>query len=99
MGALTILGLSAICWQLFLPVEFEVTTHGLRRRMLGRTRLVPWHAIRAFQVRPGGVVLYQRSAPMQLDLASSMYVPYPSDADELLCAVRQHAAHASEISI
>jgi len=99
LSVLTVVGLSAIYWQLFLPVDFEVTAHGLRRRTLGRTRLVPWHAIRAFQLRSGGIVLYQHSAPTKIDLARSMYIPYPSNADELLFAIRQHAAHAAEVSI
>ena len=52
--------------------------------LLGRTRLVPWHAIRAYQLRPTGIVLYQRSDPGNFDLLRSMFVPYPPDADELL---------------
>ena len=91
-------GLATTLWQFFLPVEYEVAAHGLRRRVLGRTRLVPWHAIRAYRLRPAGVVFYQRSDPSNFDLLRSIFVPYPSDADELLCAVRQHASHATELS-
>jgi len=90
-------GLAATLWSFFLPVEYEVASHGLRRRVLGRTRLVPWHAIRAYRLRPAGVVFYQRSDPSNFDLLRSLFVPYPSDADELLCAVRQHASHATEL--
>ncbi|MCI0332914.1 MAG: hypothetical protein L0228_06790 [Planctomycetes bacterium] len=91
-------GLTATCWQFFLPVEYEVVSLGLRRRSFGRTRLVPWHAIRAYQLRPSGVVLYQRSEPTKLDLLRSMFIPNPPDADELLCAIRQHASHALEVA-
>jgi hypothetical protein len=90
-------GLATTLWQFFLPVEYEIASHGLRRRVLGRTRLVPWHAIRAYRLSPAGIVFYQRSDPGNFDLLRSMFVPYPSDADELLCAVRQHASHATEM--
>jgi hypothetical protein len=91
------IGLASTLWQFFLPVEYEVATHGLRRRVFGRTRLVPWHAIRAYQLRPSGVVLYQRGDPSRLDLLRSMFVPYPPEADELPLALRQHASHAAEL--
>jgi hypothetical protein len=90
-------GLAATLWQFFLPVEYEVAPHGLRRRVVGRTRLVPWHAIRAYRLRPAGVVFYQRSDPGNFDLLRSLFIPYPPDADELLCAVRRHASHATEL--
>lgn len=91
-------GLTTTLWQFFLPVEYELAAHGLRRRVLGRTRLVPWHAIRAYRLRPAGAVFYQRSDPGNYDLLRSLFVPYPSDADDLLCAVRQHASHAAELT-
>jgi hypothetical protein len=91
------LGLAATLWQFFLPVEYEVAAHGLRRRVLGRTRLVPWHAIRAYQLRPSGVVLYQRGDPSRLDLLQSMFVLYPPEADELPLALRHYASHAAEL--
>lgn len=97
LSTVAVAGLVATCWQFFLPVEYEVVALGLRRRVLGRTRIVPWHAIRAYQLRPSGVVLYQRSEPTKLDLLRSMFIPYPSDADELLCAIRQYASHAVEL--
>jgi hypothetical protein len=91
------LGLAATVWQFFLPVEYEIAVHGLRRRVLGRTRLIPWHAIRAYQLRSSGIVLYQRGDPSRLDLLRSMFVPYPPEADELPLALRLHASHAAEL--
>lgn len=92
-------GLGVTMWQFFLPIEYEVAPHGLRRRVLQRTRLVPWHAIRSFRLRRAGIVFYQRSDPSSFDLLRSIFIPYPPDADELLCAVRQHAAHALELPL
>jgi hypothetical protein len=90
-------GLAATLWSFLLPVDYEIASQGLRRRVLRRTRLVPWHAVRAYQLRPTGVVLHQRSDPGAVDMLKSMFVPYPSDADELLVAMRQYASHAVEL--
>ncbi len=97
LALLAAAGLAATLWQIFLPVGFEVVQLGLRRHALGRTRLVPWHAIRSYRLRPSGVVLYQRSEPTKLDLLRSMFVPYPPKAEGLLSALRRYAAHAVEL--
>src|SRR4051812_45375877 len=47
--------LSVVLWQFLLPVTYEVTQLGLRRYALGRIRLVPWQAVRAYQLRLTGV--------------------------------------------
>jgi hypothetical protein len=90
-------GLAVTLWPFLLPVKYEVSSLGVRRRVFNRMRLVPWHAIRAYQLRPTGIVLYQRSDPSAVDLLRSMFVPYPADADELLVAMRHYASHAAEL--
>jgi hypothetical protein len=97
MGLAAAAGLSATLWQFLLPVAYEIHSLGVRRQALGRTRLVPWHAIRSYQPRTTGVVLYQRPDPTKVDLLRSMFVPYPADEDEMLCALRQHLQHAVEL--
>ena len=96
-GVVAAVALLIALWSLWLPVEYEVASQGLRRRVLNRTRLVPWHAIRAYQLRPTGVLLYQRGDPASLDVLRSMFIPFPSDADELLTMLRHHASHAIEL--
>jgi hypothetical protein len=93
----TIGGLAGTLWQFLLPVEYEIASMGLRRHALRRTRLVPWHAVRAYQLRPTGIVLYQRGNPTKTDLLRSLFVPYPTDEDEMLCAIREHLSHAVEL--
>ncbi len=97
LAAAAMTGLAATLWQFLLPVDYEISTLGLRRRALRRARLVPWHTVRAYQPRTSGIVLYQRSDPTKLDLLRSVFVPYPADEDELLCAARQHLSHAVEL--
>ena len=96
--ALAALGGSAgTLWQFLLPVSFEINALGLRREALGRTRLIAWQAVRAYQLRPTGIVLYQRSDPAKADLLRSLFVPFPADEDEMLCAMREHLPHAVEM--
>jgi hypothetical protein len=90
--------LGVTLWAFWLPVDYEVASLGLRRRVLNRTRLVPWHAIRAYQLRSTGIVIYQRSDPGIVDMLRSMFIPFPPEADELLVAMRQYASHAVELS-
>ena len=97
LAAMFAAGLSITLWQFLVPVHYEVTTLGLRRSTLGRTRLVSWYAVRAYQLRSTGAVLYQQFDPGTIDLLRSIFVPYPADEDELICALRQYLTHAVEV--
>lgn len=90
-------GLSATLWQFFVPVEYEIAATGLRRTALGRTRHIPWLAIRACQFRPTGVVLYQRHDPGRIDLLRSLFVPYPRDTGAADDALRRALANTIEL--
>jgi hypothetical protein len=92
-------GLAVSAWQFFVPVYFELTPLGLRRTALGRTRSVPWHAVRAYQLRTTGAVLYQQFDPCTIDLLRSIFLPYPVDEDELICALRHYLPHAVELPV
>ena len=87
----------AAFWQFLMPVIYEVSPLGIRRYSFRRVRLVPWQAMRAYQLRPTGVVFFQRPAPTKVDLLSSWFVPYPPDSDELVVAVRLYLPHATEL--
>jgi hypothetical protein len=97
LAILACAALTAAFWQFLLPVTYEVTSLGLRRQALRRLRLVPWQAIRAYQMRTTGAALFRRADPTALDLPSSLFVPYPPDADELLVALRLYLPHAVEV--
>jgi hypothetical protein len=90
-------GLTATLWQFFVPVHYELASLGLRRRALGRTTFLAWKAVRAYQTRPTGAVLFTRPDPTAIDLLRSVFVPYPAEEDEALCALRNHLAHAVEL--
>jgi hypothetical protein len=89
--------LAATLWQFLFPVTFEISSVGIRRQALRRTRLVPWHAVRAYQLRQNGIVLFQRQDPIAIDYLRSIFVPNPPDEDELLCAVRLNLSHVVEL--
>lgn len=97
LAALACAALSAAFWQFLLPITYEVTSLGLRRQALRRLRLIPWQAIRAYQLRSTGVACFRRPDPTAMDLPSCLFVPYPSDADELLVALRLYLPHAVEV--
>jgi hypothetical protein len=84
-------------WKYLLPVTYEFCSLGVRRYTLRRMRLVPWTAIRAYQLRPTGIVFFRRSDPTPVDLLSSLFVPYPSDEDEAVVTVRLNLPHATEL--
>jgi hypothetical protein len=89
--------LALTMWQFLLPVTYEICSLGVRRYALGRMRLVPWSAIGAYQLRVTGVIFFQRTDPTAVDLLSSFFVPYPSDEDEVVVAVRLYLPNATEL--
>lgn len=97
VGLVAVGTLAVAMWQFLLPVTYEVCSLGIRRYALGRMRLVPWSAIRAYQLRSTGVVFFQRSDPTAIDLLNSLFVPYPSDEDEVVVAVRLYLPQAVEL--
>ncbi len=98
LSLVAVVSLALTVWQYLLPVTFEICSLGVRRYALGRMRLVQWSAIRAYQLRSTGVVFFQRVDPTTIDLLSSIFVPYPSDEDEVVVAVRLYLPHAMEMS-
>lgn len=84
-------------WPMWLPTTFEVTSLGLRRKTPQRIRLIPWTAIRAYQLRATGVMLFQQPNPSGLEMLGGLFVPYPNDADELVVALRLYVSHATEL--
>jgi hypothetical protein len=97
VGLVAVAALALAMWQYLLPVTYEISSLGLRRYALGRMRLVPWAEIRAYQLRSTGVVFFQRPDPTAIDLLSSLFVPYPSDEDEIVVALRLYLPHAVEL--
>jgi hypothetical protein len=99
LALLAMAGLTATLWQVFVPVRYELGSLGLRRSALGRTTFLAWQAVRAYQLRPTGAVLFTRPDPTAIDLLRSVFVPYPAEEDEALCALREHLSHAVELPV
>ncbi|HEX5472371.1 MAG TPA: hypothetical protein VFW73_10815, partial [Lacipirellulaceae bacterium] len=97
LGVVIVVSLGVALWQFLLPVTFELCSLGVRRYALGRMRLVPWQAIRAYHLRATGVVFFQQPDPTTIDLLRSLFVPYPADEDEMVVALRLYLPHATEI--
>jgi hypothetical protein len=58
IGLVAIAAIALAMWQYLLPMTYEINSQGIRRYALGRMRLVPWTAIRAYQLRSTGVVFF-----------------------------------------
>lgn len=99
LALLAMAGLTATLWQVFVPVRYELGSLGLRRSALGRTSFLAWQAVRAYQLRPTGAVLFTRPDPTAIDLLRSVFVPCPAEEDEALCALRSHLQHAVELPV
>jgi len=99
LGLLAAVGLTATLWHFFVPVGYEIDSLGLRRSALGRTRPVAWQAVRAYQLRPTGVLLFQRPDPAAIDVLRSIFISYATDEDEILCALREYLGHAVELPL
>lgn len=97
IGIVAVGALALAFWQFLLPVTYEISSLGIRRYALGYMRLVPWTAIRSYQLRTTGLLFFQCGEPTPVDLLSSLFVPYPSDEDEVVVAVRLYLPHASEL--
>jgi hypothetical protein len=97
LATLVAIGLAVTLWQFFMPIDYEIGRQGLRRTVLGRTQLLPWHSIRAYQPRTIGVVLYRRHDPTNIDLLRSLFVPYPDNRAEALSVLRVQLSHATEL--
>jgi hypothetical protein len=97
LGVAAAVALTVTLWQFLMPAQYEVNPVGFSRQVLGYRRLVPWQAVRAYQPRAAGIVLYHRDDPAPIDALRSEFLPYAADEDETLCAVRQHLPHAVEL--
>lgn len=96
-GAAATAALGAALWEVLLPVRYEIDSLGLYRSVLGRARRVPWHAVRSYQPRETGVVLFQRPDATAVDALRGLFVPYAADEDETLLSMRQYLRHAVEL--
>jgi hypothetical protein len=92
-----VIAVATSMWSMWLPITFEVTSLGLRRKTPRRIRLVPWTAICAYQLRTTGAMLFQQPEPSPLDIARGLFVPYPPEPDDLVVALRLYLPHATEL--
>ncbi len=99
LAILAIAGLVIAGWQFFLPTAYVAGPLGIRRTILGRSRLTAWTSIKAYQLRPTGVVLYQRPDPVSLDHFRALFIPYPPNEDDLVGSIREYLSSAVELPL
>jgi hypothetical protein len=96
-GVAVAVALLLTLWQFLLPVDYEISPAGCSRQVFGRERLALWGAVRSYQARATGIVLFRRPDPAAIDALGCWFVPYPPDRDEMLAMVRQYLQHAVEL--
>jgi hypothetical protein len=97
LGVLALAAVAITLWQFFVPVWYEIGPLGLGTSALGRSRLLAWHAVRSYQLRPSGVAFHRRAQPAPIDALRSTFMPFPADADDALLALRAYLPHALEL--
>lgn len=98
-GVAAAIALALTLWQFMLPVDYEISPAGCSRQVFGRERLVPWGAVRSYEARATGIVLFRRVDPAAIDALGGWFVPYPADEDEMLAMARQYLQHAVELPV
>lgn len=87
LGALAMAALLVALWRFFLPVVFELSGEGVSQRLFGRPRLIPWRAVRRYEVRRAGVLLLPDENRSPLAPLRGLYLPWTTHRDEVLAHV------------
>ncbi len=64
-------------WRAFVPVYFEINTHGITHWTFGRRRFIAWDDIRSYRIQPNGILLYSHANPYPLESFRGFYLPVP----------------------
>jgi hypothetical protein len=81
-GVLALLLLSL--WRFWLPIRFELGPHGITQTVLSRTTIIPWTAIRSYEVRRKGVLLFADAVLTPLSPLRALYLPWAGDREQVL---------------
>ena len=83
--------LLALCaWRAWLPTRFVVGPEGVRHLVLGRERLVPWSAVRRYQLDQRGVFFLPLEEPAPIDFTRALFVPWGGQRDALEALISLH---------
>ena len=76
--------LAIALWRFFLPVAFELNADGVNQWLFGRHKLIPWRAIRRYEVYSSGVLLLPFYDGCVMDAFRGLHLPWGDHRDEVL---------------
>lgn len=79
-------------WRFWLPIRFELGPHGIEQTVLGRGTKIPWTAIRRYEVRPRGVLLFADAMQMPLSPLRALYLPWSGQREQVLAHLEYYLA-------
>lgn len=89
-GVLASVLLALCAWRAWLPTRFVVGPDGVRHVVLGRERLVPWTAVRRYQLDQRGVFLLPLEEPAPIDFTRALFVPWNGQREALEALLSLH---------
>ena len=80
----------ASIWRTWLPVEVTLEATGIRERCLGWERKISWTAIRSYEVRPHGVMLYPDERLARIAALRGLYLHWGARRSEVLDVIEYY---------
>ena len=77
-GLFFLLLLSAMMWNVFLPIQYELNTDGVVRKVFGRKTIIAWEDIKHYRVRRDGILLFSQYERYSLEAFRGHFLPVPS---------------------
>lgn len=86
-GVLVALVGYAALWRNWLPIHVSLSAAGIRERCLGIERRIGWTAIRAYEIRPYGLLLFPDDRLTRVAPLRGLYLHWGNRKAEVLAVV------------
>ncbi len=90
MAAFCLAALALALWRLWIPVQFEFGPKGVTQTILGRTRRIPWSAVRRCEIRRAGLLLLPLADRRPLAAIRGLYIRWRGQRAELLAIMKHY---------
>lgn len=81
-----------------VKATYRMGPYGVERIVFGRLQRIPWRAIRAVQVVPQGVFLFDTRHPSPVDTLRAVFVPFGPHHDAVLARLEFYLASRRGVS-
>ena len=79
--------LAITLWRTWLPVTFDIGMLGVTQTVLGRSRRIPWSAVRSHAIVGEGVLLSPDEQLTPLSSLRGLYLPWAGQREKVLACV------------